>query len=142
MSALRGTDRLAWLERRVSRVMGADAVGFEAVDDRASSLVLGMVAFEWWGPNSVGVHVAVESPLALRHVRRVLSWAFAAREVVWALVEDGARSERLARHLGFTERGRLPRAGSEGRDLVLVAMTRSEFEKESSHVRKRAATHA
>lgn len=130
------TGRLAWLERRVRRVMGADAVGFEAT---RGGEVVGMAAFEWWGPNSVGVHVAVESPMALRHVRCVLAWAFSAREVVWALVEAGAASERLALGLGFSERGRLPRAGAGGRDLVLVAMTRGEFE-EGSHVRKRTGT--
>ncbi len=136
MSELRTTERLSWLEHRVNRVLGADAVGFEAAG--RDGRVLGMAAFEWWSPNGVGIHVAADSPLALRHVRRVLEWAFSARNVVWALVEDGSRSEGLARHLGFRERGRLPGAGAAGADIVLVALTSEEFE--AGHVRKRSRT--
>lgn len=131
MTTLQQTEKFAWLEKRVGRVMGADAVGVEAVDERGETT--GMAVFEWWSPNGVGVHIAAEGSFGA-HVRPVMEWVFGLREVLWAMMEDGAPSERLAKGLGFKERGRLPKAGGDGKDIVLLALTRSEF-KEGNHVR-------
>lgn len=134
MSELRRTRNLAWLEQRIGRRLGVDAVGYEVVD---GPRILGMAAFEWWSASGVGVHVAVDSPLALRHARRLLENALADRHVLWALVAEDSRSLPLALHLGFKESGRVPDGFREGNDLVLLALTRADYyqSKRSRHVR-------
>lgn len=134
MSVLRMTRNLAWLEQRIGRRLGVDAVGYEVVEGRR---ILGMAAFEWWSESGAGVHVAVESPMALRHARRLLDAAMDERAVLWALVAEDSPSRALATHLGFKETGRVPGGYRAGADLVLLAMTRADYyeSKRSSHVR-------
>lgn len=126
--------RLSWLSARIRRPLGPDAVGVEAVDD--AGRVLGMVAFDQWCGRSVGVHVAVDNPLALRHAYIALEDVLRSREVVWCLVEEHGRSARLARRLGFVDSGRVPGATADGRDAVLLVLTRQRFADWRSHVRQ------
>lgn len=129
--------RLSWLTARIRRPLGPDAIGVEAVDDAGRTL--GMVAFDQWCGRGVGVHLAVDSPLALRHAWTVLEDVLRLREVVWCLVEDDGRSARLARRLGFVDSGRLPGAATDGGDVVLLVLTRQRFtEWRGAHVRQHA----
>ncbi len=114
-----------WLEARIHRTLASDAVAFEAVDNRGE--VRGMVAYEWWSETGAGVHVAVDSPMALRHARGALDFIFQTRDVLWALVAQGSRSLRLALHLGFTVTGTVPGGYALGQDLVLVSLTREAW---------------
>lgn len=113
-----------WLEAQLQRPLGADVIAMEAVDEHGD--IKGMLAFEWWSPGAVGVHVAVATPLALRKTAKVLQFALSLRPVLWALVADGAPSLKLALRVGFKVVGRVPSGYSEGRDLVLVALSKEK----------------
>lgn len=134
------TDEFSWLERRIRRVLGVDAIGFEATDSHGE--VVAMCAFEWWSANAVGVHVAADRPLGLRVAWDMMRWALEQRATVWGIVEADGKSDRLARRLGFKERGRLPGAGDNRNDLVLLALSRDDFTERKSHVLRQRTSDA
>lgn len=114
-----------WLQRQIRRPLRNDAMLWAAVT--TTGRMGGVVALEDWTETGVGIHLALASPLVLRHAARFLGLLFKNREAVWALVVDGERSLRLARHLGFTVAGRVPRGYAPGADLVLIHLTREAW---------------
>ena len=118
------TSHHGWMEARIHRPLGADVVAMEALSPEGD--VRGMIAFEWWSEGAVGVHVAADAPAVLRHADRVLDFALSRlRPTLWALVEEGGRSHRLAARLGFKVAGVVPDGYSVGRDLVLLVLTKA-----------------
>lgn len=112
-----------WLEKRIHRHLDPeDFRGVEAV--RADGSIAAMAGFEFWTDTSVGIHVAVDSPVAVRHAPEVLRYAFeqCGRRAVWTMVAEGGASERLARRLGFVETGRIIRGLDRHHDLVLLTL--------------------
>jgi RimJ/RimL family protein N-acetyltransferase len=82
-------------------------MAMEAVDE--SGRIVGMVGFDGWLPGACCLHVAVDSPIALRRlVRAAFGVAFDAKPagfdkaaVIATIRSDNARSLRLVKHLGF-----------------------------------------
>ncbi len=124
----------AWLEARIRRPLCPDAVCYHAVDSEGRTVAA--AAFEQWTENAVGVHLAAERPMALRHARRLLDEALRLRKVVWCLVDMVSPSAILARKLGFVDSGTLPGGGTNGRNAALLVLTRERFENGRAHARR------
>lgn len=122
-------EHLQWLAIRAHLAVTPQLRAIEAVDgDR----ILGMVGYDGWMPNACAIHVAVESPIALRRLIRpgfgipfveaklgvVLAWVLGTNE----------KSLRLTRRLGFREKMRLRDGWDRGVDLVMFEMRRETCE--------------
>ena len=123
----------AWFEGRTGYVLPANARGLSV-----GSPPRAMVAFDAWTHNSAQVHVAIEAPgVCRRLLTEAFRYAFGAVGVLVAVIRAGnAKSVRLAKHLGFTERHRIRDGWKEGEDLIVLEMRREEcrwLKKEAPH---------
>lgn len=117
-----------WIAARANLVPGSDFRAIEAVD--RGGCIIAMVGYDGWMDNACCVHIALSSPLALRHVLRPgfrVPFVDLGKGVLIAKVlSTNEASLKLVRHLGFREvcRGRdWVRAGI---DLVVHEMRREE----------------
>jgi hypothetical protein len=119
---------LEWICERTGLVPTADTRAIEAVD--STGAVRGMVAYEGWTQNSVRVHVAVDTPLAFRHMLRpAFEYPFVAagRGILIGIIPaSNARSVRFNRHVGFVETHRIRDGLRAGVDLILFEMRREQ----------------
>jgi hypothetical protein len=60
-------DHYTWIATRANVVIGANFRALEAVDGER---IVGMVGYDGWTPNSCCMHVAVETPIAVRRLLR------------------------------------------------------------------------
>lgn len=96
--------------------------------------IKGMTGFTGWTVNSVSIHVAMETPLALRMLAPA-SFHYAFREankrfLVGLTAGDNEKALRLNRLLGFKEVYRHKDGWSDGIDMVLQELRREEWEKD------------
>ena len=116
----------AWLYTRTGHLLSGAARAIEAVDDQGR--IRGMVGYDDWTPNSVRMHVALESPGATRALfRPAFLYPFVEVGVSIALaviVSTNRQCMRLAKHLGFSEIHRVPGGWNEGADLVFFRLDR------------------
>lgn len=106
--------------------------GFRALEAfEADGPIRGMVAYDHWAPNSVSVHIAIESAAALRAFVKGRAPAFhypfihSGRGVLLGTVRsDNEKALKLDRHLGFREVTRLKDAAEKGVDVVIMEMRR------------------
>lgn len=93
--------------------------------------ILVMVGFDYWTPNSVQMHIFIESPKALtKHfIREVFAYAFitANRKLVIGLTPgDNAPALEFNRRIGFKEVHRIADAWVDGVDIVAQVMRRDD----------------
>lgn len=89
-----------------------------------------MVAYASWTPNSVQMHVAIDTPIAGRHLL-VPAFEYPFTQggcglVTGLIAANNARSIKLAKRLGFRQAHRIKDGWSVGVDLILHEMTRDE----------------
>lgn len=115
-----------WLHERTGYTLGPEARSVAAVDSAGSAR--GMVAFDRWTPNAAHVHIALDTPAALRHLLpAACKYLFGqcGRGVALATVRAGnTRSLRLSQRLGFVETHRMRDGWAPGEDVVYLEMRR------------------
>lgn len=120
-------DRFGWIAERARLVIGP---GFRAIEAVDGDRTVGAVAFDGWTPNSVSMHIALDSPIALRGlVRKGFGIAFrqCKKEIATCLVlSSNVRSRRLVEHLGFREVFRGRNYWTKGVDMLLYEMRADE----------------
>lgn len=115
-----------WLSQRLGCSLSADASGIKAVD--GNGCVRGMVVYDHWTPASCQVHMALESPAALRPLlRHAFRYPFQTRSTLVGLIPSHAKAGRkLMEHLGFRDAHRIPDGFDRGDDLHVFEMHKSE----------------
>lgn len=132
---------LAWLEAKTSATLTRHARGVCARDEQGRPR--GVVAYDLWTPESAHVHMALEAPIVARRLLGpALSYPF--REVglsrlLGLVPAENRRSLRVARHAGFREVHRIRDGWRMGVDLVLLELTRTEWEDRHGSIRTAAA---
>lgn len=116
---------LAWLAERAGCLRSTELRGLAAV---GHGRLVGVVGFDDWRPNAVGMHVALETPTACRGLLRAafdLPFVQLGLGMVTARVRsDNTRALELARHLGFSEAWRCRDGWAPGVDLLHLELRR------------------
>ena len=127
-----------WLQGKTNVEVGDGFVAIEAVDPsrieycyscrRAHGRIVGMVGYDGWTHTACSMHVAIETPAAVRALLRpAFDYAFnhKQRKVVLGITPgDNAAALRFNRHLGFSQVHRVKDGWAEGIDLVVQEMRR------------------
>jgi hypothetical protein len=99
----------------------------EAVDD---TTVHGMFGYDGWTPNAVVMHVALDTPIALKHLLRpAFEYPFLQLKLgiaLCAIRADNIRSVKLTEHVGFREVYRIKDCFGKGIDQMIYEMRREE----------------
>lgn len=128
-----------WLVKRTAVEL---TTGFRAIEARDSrelycrlcgnyhGVVVGMVGYCGWTPNSVTLHVALDKPLALREIlKHAFEYPFlkGGRNVAIATVRAGnERIVNLCRHVGFKETYRVKDGFAVGEDIIVQELRKSD----------------
>jgi RimJ/RimL family protein N-acetyltransferase len=114
-----------------SRLGCARTPGFKAieyVDSKGN--IRGMVGYDWWTENSVGIHIFLETWAAGRKlIRPAFEYPFAQanKGVVWAHIAGANyKSRKLAAHLGFEVTGRIDDGIKPGEDMIVYQMRKDQ----------------
>lgn len=117
---------MAWIEERAGCRFTSEARAVAALD--AANAVRGMVAFDDITKGSCEVHVAADSPHALRALLpasiRYVFEGLGLRSALGFIPANNERARALARGLGFVETGRIRDGWDAGVDLVLHELRR------------------
>jgi RimJ/RimL family protein N-acetyltransferase len=120
-------EEFGWL---VERAECAITPGFRAIAAEDQGRIVGMVGFDGWTPNSVTMHVALDSPACLRSLLpEIFDYAFrqAGKGLALGIIPAGnERSVNLAKRVGFREAYRVRDGWSVGEDLIVLEMRREE----------------
>lgn len=132
-------EHYAWLGERTGCEMTAGFRAIEAQDGaerycrlcgRYHGRIVGMVGYSGWTPNSVGMHLALDKPAAIRALlQHGFRYAFVQAEkqlVIGVTPGDNDRALKLNRHLGFRETYRVRDAWKPGVDLVIQELRRDD----------------
>lgn len=91
-----------WIAQRAGLVVGD---GFRAIEVVDGERILGMVGFDGWTPNACALHIAIESPIALRKLARqgfrTVFVGLCRRVALASVLSTNKRSRRLVEGLGF-----------------------------------------
>ena len=121
-------EHYAWIRDRTGLRHSTEFRAIEALD--ASGEIRGMVGYDDWTPNSVQMHVAIDTPIVTRALVRpafVYPFIEAGRKVVIGVTpSDRERALVFNKRLGFHETMRLHNGYADGVDLVFQLMTRDE----------------
>ena len=122
----------AWINDRLPILEVEDTKGIIAVDAERKQQV-GAAIFDNWTANSVQVHFLITSPIVLRH--RFLGvvyehlFNFHGLKYLYGMVPgDNAKALKLNKHMGWTEKARLPEAFANGVAYVIMEYKRSTWE--------------
>lgn len=100
----------------------------EAIDEKGT--VHGMFGYDGWTPNAVVMHVALDSPLALKHLLRpAFLYPFVQVGLGIALCAirgDNLKSIKLTEHVGFREVYRIKDCFGQGIDQMIYEMRRED----------------
>jgi len=121
-------ERLSWLAER-SGCSVTDALrAIEAVDDKG--VIRGAVGFDGWLGNAAQMHVALDSPAALRALLRpAFQYLFdtCGKDIALGLVPaHNERALRFDRHIGFRQIYRLKDAFAPGDDMILMELRKAD----------------
>lgn len=119
---------MQWIIDATSCVLTPGARGIKAVDD--SGAIRGMVAYDWWTPNSVCAHMAVDTPIAWRSlIPACFEYPFleCGREVMLALIPaSNTKSWGLAGRFGFRIVHSVRDGWAKGDDLHFLELRRED----------------
>ena len=117
-----------WIVQRTGVAPTRDFRAIEAV--RADGSIAGMVGYDGWTPNSVAMHIALASPMALRLLVEagfVMAFDVSKKEIAFCVVRsDNRRSLRLVYHLGFRKTATLKDAWAPGIHFTVWEMHKQE----------------
>jgi hypothetical protein len=116
-----------WIAERAKLTIGPSFRAIEAVDgDR----ILGMVGYDAWMPNSVAMHVAIDEPIAVRHLLKPAFGLpflhYGKGVIVGTVLSTNEKALAFDKNLGFREVGRITDGWAVGVDLVFLEMRREE----------------
>lgn len=118
---------IAWIEDHVG-VLKRNATSIAAV--KPDGTIAGVVAFDAWNPGSVHCHIALESPMAWRHLTKAV-WLYAFEQegvsaVLATIPSHRCEAVRMAICLGFKSTHRVRDGFCPGSDLVHFEMRRED----------------
>lgn len=119
-------DHFAWLAERAQCVCSPHFKAIEAV--RPDGTIAGMVGYDMFTPNGCVMHVALDTPAAVRPLM-VPSFAYPFLQLGKGIVTATVASENRAsvlfcQHLGFVEEHRIKDGWSQGSDVIIFTMRR------------------
>ena len=130
-----------WVRKRILVLLTEDVKGVVAVD--LKDQLLGAIILDNWTQNSVQCHIAIDSPMLLKHgfLQECMDYVFntCKRKIAYGVVpSDNEKALKLNRHMGFVEVARLKDSVSDGVDSVILEMTRqtSNYIPEKKNVRR------
>ena len=117
-----------WLVERTSCAVSNRFHAIEAVNKNGT--VLGMIGYDLWTKNSVQMHIALDSPVALKALIRPASeypFLQAGRDIVHATIpENNLKSRALVMKAGYREVYRVKDGWDKGVDMILYEMRKHE----------------
>jgi RimJ/RimL family protein N-acetyltransferase len=121
-------EHFAWLYAKTGHLLAGSSTAIEAID--SAGRIRGMVGYDDWTPNSVRMHLAVDTPVAGRALL-LPAFAYPFLEVgvelaIGTIVTTNRRSLALALHLGFREVYRVKDGWASGEHLALLELHRSD----------------
>lgn len=126
--ALYGPFDWGWINQQVGIIQCEDTTGITAIDLDTNETV-GACVMDNWTNNSVQAHFMVSTPMILRHgfLEECFDFMFNEKglKYIYGMVPaNNAKALKLNKHMGFTERLRLPEAYADGVDYVVMELTR------------------
>ena len=120
-------EHYAWVGEHAGCLVTPDFRALEAVQD---GRIVGMVGYCDWFPNSVHMHVAIESPMIAKHLLPP-AFRYPFEEVGVGVVIGitpawVTKAVKFNRHIGFREAHRIKDGFAVGRDLIVFEMRREE----------------
>jgi len=115
-----------WVKHRTGLSLGATAVGIG--EERDGKIIAG-AAFDCWTVNNIFVSLAVDESPSKDFWLFVTDYPFEQLGCtrVTAMLESGnEKSEKITKHMGFTEECRLVGAASNGGDLVMHVLRKPD----------------
>lgn len=132
-------EHFSWLVQRTSVELSANFRAIEALDDipgfcqrcgQVHGCIRGMVGYNGWTESGVSMHVAIETPGALKAIiRPAFEYPFieGGKQYVMGITPgDNAKALKFNKHVGFRETYRVKDGWSKGVDLVLQEMRRED----------------
>ena len=124
--AFHGPSDWGWVNKQVGILRVEDTSGIMAIDSEKDTTV-GAAIFDNWTANSVQTHFMVSSPLVLKRgfMQEVYDYVFQHKKMLYmyGLVPgDNEKAIKLNKHMGWTERTRLPEAYAPGIDYILMEL--------------------
>jgi len=117
-----------WLVNRTKGSVTPDFKAIEAVDE--AGRIHGMIGYSGWTETAVVMHIALDNPVAFRHLVQPAFWypfIMSNRFISIAVVNsDNTRSMNLCRHVGYREVYRMKDGFKVGVDQILYEMRRDE----------------
>jgi RimJ/RimL family protein N-acetyltransferase len=122
-----------WLSERIGGQFTSAFRAIEAVDS-ATGQVVGMVGYDNWTKNSVQIHVALDSPLALRalvlrHDAPAFAYPFLQAGMgvlIGSVSSKNTRALALNKRLGFRQTHVIADGFAPGEDIILMEMRKEE----------------
>lgn len=125
---VRATRDFRWIKERTSCGISDGFRAIEAVNENGR--IAGMIGYDSWTENAVQMHIALDSPAALRPLlRHCFRYPFIqnARSIALGIIPaHNTRSCRLAERVGFCEVHRIVDGWDKGDDLVIYEMRKSD----------------
>ena len=118
-----------WLHDRTNIVYIADVKGL-AVESEGR--IIAVCACDRWSKTSVYVHVAIDSPIVLKHgrlMKEVFDYIFnqSNREIAIGLVDSrNIKALRFNKRIGFIEECRVKDCYGEGIDMIILTMRKDD----------------
>lgn len=124
--AFSGEHDWGWVIRQIPILRVEDTCGIMAIDTDNNETV-GACILDNWTANSVQAHFMCATPMLLKHgfIEECFDYLFNERELkyIYGMVpEDNVRALKLNKHMGFTEKMRLPDAWADGIDYVVMEL--------------------
>ena len=122
-------DHLFWLANRAKIDITPGLRAMEVVRE-SDGVILGMVGYDGWAPNSCAMHIAMDSPMAgrllLKNAFRVAFEVFGRGILVATVLSSNAHTLAFDKHLGFREVFRGKDWIEPGVDQVWLEMRRED----------------
>ena len=121
-------ERLHWLTDRAGCHLTPTFIALEAVD--ADGKIHGAVGFDGWLGNAAQMHVAIETPIAIRRLaKEAFRWLFVewGKEIALGVVPaHNEKALRLDCGIGFRPVYRLKDGWAPGDDVILLELRKTD----------------
>ena len=120
-----------WVQQQVPVLRVEDTCGIMAVDLDTNTTV-GACIMDNWTDNSVQCHFMITSPLVLKHGFLDCAYSFIFNDrkckFIYGMVpSNNDKALKLNKHMGFTEKMRMPDAYADGVDFVIMELRALRF---------------
>jgi len=117
-----------WVNQQVPILRVEDTCGIMAIDEQTNETI-GACIMDNWTPNSVQCHFMITSPMVLKHgfLEECFDFLFneSGKQYIYGLIpSDNMKAQKLNKHMGFTEKLRMPDAFADGIDYLVYELKR------------------